>query len=207
LNAFAERHQVKVIRHAWKMPQHAPKPPAKPKGYAQAGKQFLKQWTKRYRIDMSDPGPRTDTTLALIGEKIVTAHDPLLGERYHREVMKAKWSNGADLSNIETLGVIISSLGLDKRDFVQALQAARRRLPAGGVVAGDDNTRLFYQQTGAAGPPLRTAADRSGLGSTVWLTPLQARLSCGPLPHRQGWQDSIFKRIKIWKMVSCSARV
>jgi predicted DsbA family dithiol-disulfide isomerase len=130
LNAFAERHQVKVIRHAWKMPQHAPKPPAKPKGYAQAGKQFLKQWTKRYRIDMSDPGPRTDTTLALIGEKIVTAHDPLLGERYHREVMKAKWSNGADLSNIETLGVIISSLGLDKRDFVQALQApdAAKRL-------------------------------------------------------------------------------
>ncbi len=92
-----------------------------------------------------------DTRLAHIGAKV--ARDAGRADEYHKRVFEAHWTEQKDISNVETLTELATSLGIEREAFEQGL--ADEELKA--EVLGEE---MGARQIGLSGVPAVVIANR-----------------------------------------------
>jgi predicted DsbA family dithiol-disulfide isomerase len=103
---------------AWRMPEDA-NPPAKPEGYMDDAKQFMKQLLERTGLTINPPSKKMNSYLAHIGGKFAKEKNKF--QEYHLRIFQAVWEKGEDIEDVHVLMKIAEEIGLDSDEFKQGL--------------------------------------------------------------------------------------
>lgn len=125
LEKLESSHNVDVEWHSYEL---------RPKGSPPISEEYLamiKQNTPRlmqiareqYGLELSQGRFGVDSRPALAGAKFAEAQG--LGKQYHHTVMNAYWIDGKDIADREVLADLAVSIGLDRDDYLAALDDAQ----------------------------------------------------------------------------------
>ena len=100
-------------------------PPDRAKVKMPLARQDVARWAKRMNIPCNPPPPTTEPTLAALGSLLAEEKGCL--REYVIEVMHCEWSASNDIGQREILIPVAESVGLNKDEFVAALEDPARQ--------------------------------------------------------------------------------
>ena len=88
-------------------------------------RQDVARWARRMGIPLSPPPKTTDPTRAGAGSLLAEQRGLL--RPYVVEVMRAEWARGEDIGDPDVLLAVGESVGLDRAELAEAIEAPERR--------------------------------------------------------------------------------
>ncbi len=158
-----------------------PHPTLRPEGeYLQrAWSQSVYPLARRMGVPIVLPlvSPQPHTHLAFEGYQFAKEHGK--GNEYNHRVLEAFFVEGQDIGKIEVLTKLAGEVGLDEREFVEALRTRRYR------EAHRRALRHAYEEVGVTGVPMFVIGDRvlTGLQDRETLEAAFEEERAGPQQH------------------------
>jgi predicted DsbA family dithiol-disulfide isomerase len=153
LDRLQQEHDITITWHAFELrPKGSPPMPAEYRARIEAGRPRLEAMARQqYGLEINSGPFGIDSRDALVGEKYAEARG--LGTPYHDAVAAAYWQQAQSIDDRQLLAGLAESVGLDRAEFLAALDDPAYDLEVEQDVA-------FAHRNGMTGVPALVFAEK-----------------------------------------------